>query len=199
MSLSSYQLSTEKLKHLLLVAPTMTCKRQYAFTLLELMLVLALLVMASGVCVIAIPKAMNKEKFSQGVEKFIDKVMLAQELMLNYQADVQLNIQKDSEGKILCVFCAERGVPPSILLRLNNDPVLPGIQKVEWNNKEKALTILHFSASENLCPHGSLTLIGSHERTLFLAGRPGKVLTEQKAYENSFIQTPYPQEASSAA
>src|SRR5690625_456989 len=56
-----------------------------AFTLMEIMLVVALIGFALSAISIQVPKALRGETFERGVDRVKSRIALAQELMLDYQ------------------------------------------------------------------------------------------------------------------
>lgn len=163
-----------------------------AVTLLELLLVMAVIAMVGGICALQIPKALHLETFSQSVERLIDKLELAQELMLDYDTSVTLKLNCQEKG-LECVF-EGAGVPPKILEKMNNDPFLKGITAFIWQGVPQTSHPFCFKGSEYECPKGILTLKGNREVSLFLPGHPGKIEKNSQKLLIGEILPPYPQE-----
>lgn len=168
-------------------------KKKRPFTLLELLLVVTLMGIVCATCAIQIPKALHAEEFSQSVERFIDKVEIAQEIMIDYEADLSLHLEQRGD-KVFCTFCAEGGVPEKLIRRLNKHSELKQIHSFAWEGVSSSSLKLPFHASSHGIEKGVLKLVGKRESSIFLPGYPKKIQKNLKEYAQKIIQAPYPQE-----
>lgn len=162
------------------------------------MIVLMLVSIAFLVSAIQLPKALRKESFSSSVEKMVNKLSSAQEVMIDYKADLALVLTFNEQG-LTCTFTPKRKVPSSLVKKLNKDPVLPEIGALFWNGQSVSHLELNFSSDEHRYPHGILTLKGASEQKLFLHGHPGEIDKHPSVKEQWYetIVSIYPEEVRS--
>jgi type II secretory pathway pseudopilin PulG len=165
--------------------------RKNFFTLLELMLVVALLSISLGLVGFLVPKAIKKETFASSVEKLSSKISFAQEMMMDLSTDVFLNLNQE-EGKVT-VFFKSHGLNASREKQCNRDPALNGILKIEWQGEEANNITLSFLHSTQECPLGILVLHGPERREIYLSGYPRNMEKNEKLFQAH--QAPYPETA----
>ncbi|MCH9608554.1 MAG: hypothetical protein S4CHLAM45_11320 [Chlamydiales bacterium] len=110
--------------------------KKQAFTLLELMLVIALISLTLVGGGFGIARALKKERFEKRVEHVIGQITLAEETMIDTGQDVTLHIESASfnGGEAVLYFDGALGISPSgeLILkegekkRVINLPGLPG-------------------------------------------------------------------------
>ncbi len=156
-------------------------------TLLEIMLVVALISLTFGLIATRVPEALRVERFERGVDQVQTKITLAQELMLDYQTDVLLELEPVEEG-LLCRIKA--GVPLTAELekKINRYPLIKGIEAARFENREARL---FFDGTVGSTPKGYLYLTGrNREAILTLKGFPSQTLRGEYAEQNSHALYP---------
>ena len=73
--------------------------RRHFITLLELLIVIAILALVSGVIGVNIKKALLDQRFRMEVGMILDELRLAQDLMLILSTDVHVKFSQDKEKK----------------------------------------------------------------------------------------------------
>lgn len=165
-----------------------------SFTLLEILLVVALIGLALGAISIQIPKALSGETFERGVDQVKCRIALAQELMLNYQTDVFLEFEHDEEEKgMRCVIHTGKPLSEKLKNNVNRHSVVKGIEKVEFGEISADNVVLHFDGTLGATPKGVLILKGKNrEASLTLKGFPSHILRGDHVAEES--KAAYPEE-----
>lgn len=105
-------------------------KRLY-FTLFELLIVIAILLVIAGVMTISIQKALVDQRFRSEVGVVVDDLRLAQQCMLIFPAaDITMVVKEKSDGK-------------GITYRLESDTTLPQPIGKVLINRDKDLKVIH--------------------------------------------------------
>ena len=169
-----------------------------SITLMEMMIVISLIAVALGGMALPISKALKGEKFAHGVDAVIGKIMLAQEVMLDFHADVKLILEQDKEGKgIDCLIVAAIPLPPHIEKGLNHRPHIAGIMEMAVNHEKKNRVELSFDGTLGSVPQGILSLIApGKEEHIALPGYPRQIRRGNHVQTTS--NTSYPEEIVSA-
>lgn len=143
------------------------------FTLLEILLVIALIGLTFGVLSIQFPKALREESFERGIDQVKAKIALAQELMLNYQTDVVVQFTPSEEG-LLCSIKTQTPLSQSLENHVNRHAVIKGIDQVEFGENRE--TMLYFDGTLGATPKGKLLLKNKkREAILTLKGFPSLI------------------------
>lgn len=173
-------------------------RRKRSITLMEMMIVISLIAVALGAMSLPISKALKSETFAHGVDGVIGKIMLAQEVMLDFNTDLQLFLKKDEEGKgIHCHIVPGIPLPPHIEKGLNHRPLIPGITEMAFNHEIKNSIQLSFEGPIGSISQGTLTLGASgKEEHIALPGYPKHI--RRGNYVQTTSSTPYPEEIISA-
>lgn len=159
-----------------------------SFTLLEILIVVLLIGLATSVVAFQMPKLLRGESFGKGVEQVMSKIVLAGELMLDFDTDVDLVWTQ--EGKWIKVILDPRNpVPEKVKRLINRYAVIKGIEEIEFDGGR-----LHFDKTLGATPHCELTLKGGGQSAkLYLRGFPSKPLKKEETHGSS--QTAhYPEE-----
>src|SRR3990167_10410551 len=80
-----------------------------AFTLLEVMVAIALLALVGGVVSIKMHDAVEKKKFHSDIERFKEKIIVAQRIAVASQADWSGCLNKGKTGWDFSIHSEERG------------------------------------------------------------------------------------------
>lgn len=163
------------------------------FTLVEILLVIAIIGMSVGLFVVKAPSLFRKESFNKSVDELSAKIERAQELMLDYSVDVKLLISQTDTG-LKCLYSTEKEFPLDELRKLNRHCEITGINSFTWNGESRGHLILNFDSAQNSISKGLLSLKGNHEATLFLPGEPGPIQKELTKKVNADLDSLYPDE-----
>jgi len=171
--------------------PFFTLRRAY-FTLVELLLVLAILLIIGSFIAINIRKALIDQRFRTEVNLITDQIRLAQDLMLVLSQDVHLIITSDGKGgvdyEIKCDFPLPKGWDKEILRR---HETLNTIHRVDFKDQLKIYPTksgevdLKFISKGTVISRGILVLSAYHEhdekgpltRYVCLPGYPSAIVT----------------------
>lgn len=167
------------------------------FTLLEMLLAIFLISIASGAIGFNAYAAIQEERFQQSAQILVKRLQLAQDIMMYYDLDSSLNIYPDKKGSVLSAKVL--GVPSELEVSENMRENLAKICNtasetvklkniyVFWENeKERSLeTDIHmlFSASGEKMPQGALYIRKNPNReekgdlSLYLRGSPRRKYT----------------------
>lgn len=132
-------------------------KKAGSFTLLEILVTLALLSIVLTGIGINIPVLLRHERFESGVERVMDEIAFANELMVIYQTDVSLTLMAEGDGVVISYDIASMEVKRIFKNKVGKDLFIKGIESLCFMGGEKNHLILKFCADEYLTPHGELT------------------------------------------
>jgi prepilin-type N-terminal cleavage/methylation domain-containing protein len=167
-----------------------------AVTLIEMLLVISLIAVALGALSLPLVKAIKKERFEQGVDQLISKLTLAQELMLDFNTDVNVKLTQ-KEGSILCLIEADKPLPSHLEHAFNRYGKISGIEEMQFDNSVRSQLVICCDAAFGTLSQGQLKLVsGAHEETIFLKGYPSQI--KRGLGEKQECQVPYPEEILSA-
>ena len=155
-------------------------QKRKAFTLIEIILVLVILSMVSGVVGINIRHAVRQERFHASVRRVVDRLQMAQDLMLISghsvdPLDTEISFPTEDE-KLFCRFDFKGENPPKLTSLFKKEIQLEEVGDVTFETDGS--TELSFHALGNRVPKGTLKLIskrGGLERFISLVGYPTKI------------------------
>ena len=151
-----------------------------AFTLFEMLIVIALIGIGLGGLSWNLPKLLKKERFEKNVQRVCSKLTLAQEIMIDYTTDVTITFQPGEKGS-LCRISSQCDLPDAFMKQINKEDKLPGINQVSFNNQSyDGVVTLHFFGAMGKIPKGILTLHGEKEISLTLPGYPSRITRTKK-------------------
>lgn len=106
-------------------------KRRSYITLIEVMIVMTLLAVLGGITAISISRAVQQERYNAGVAQVVNRLQLAQDIMLIARGDVQVSLVPDPAGLWCRVDVAQALVP--ILQRIaDRTGIITGIGGFSW-------------------------------------------------------------------
>ncbi len=159
-----------------------------AFTLIEILLVLALIALTLGVISTQAPKALKGERFERGVDQVKSRIALAQELMLNYQTDVVLYFEPQDEG-LLCTIIPAKPISEKLAKSVNRHALIKGIDRADFNGH--SIETLEFDGTIGATPKGKLILKEKNrEATLTLKGYPSLIIRGDHVTEEASADYP---------
>lgn len=163
-----------------------------ALSLLEILVALSVLSLALGAAAIPLGKMVRSETFHSGVEKLCTKLELAQQVMLDFQTDVEVRIRQE-EGALVCTLNPRRPLPEALLAALNLHPKIKGIRSLSYEGQEGGVH-LHYEGVTGAIPKGTLSLLGNREEeVIVLPGYPCRIKKGQICEKNA-ASAPYPEE-----
>lgn len=141
--------------------------RRRCITLIELLLVCALIAMVGGIVAINVGGAVGQQRFRSDVEAATDTLRLAQQLMLVASADIELKFK----GNTLQFSSSER-LDPRLERMIGSVTNLLATEKVTLDGV--ADPTLAFMSQGAVMPKGALTFTGTNGEThsLVLTGAP---------------------------
>lgn len=144
-------------------------KTRRFMTLIEILIVVAILAMVTGVIGFNLTKAVEQERFHGSVNRLLDRLQFLQELMLIRNADGEVSFEKKN-GTLYFRSSAEGSISSILTRILNNSQGLPAVEKVTLMNKEgkeiSADPTLTFIGLGNVSTEGVLkiTRVGDREQ-----------------------------------
>ncbi|MEZ5315281.1 MAG: hypothetical protein R3E91_03605 [Chlamydiales bacterium] len=151
---------------------------KHSFTLLEILLVIALVGLVMGIFAIQLPKAISTEIFEKGISEIKMRITLAEELMLNYRTDVFIDFHYNPEKKgINAIIQTARPLPEKIKNQINRQSLVKGIEMITFGEEQTANPTLYFDSTLGTTPKGKLILKSyNREVSLILKGFPSQIL-----------------------
>jgi len=160
------------------------CRRHF-LTLIELLIVITILAMVSGVVGVQIQRTLREQRFNTEVAIVLDKLRLAQELMLILRTDAHVKFKQVPEEELITLWL-EVETPLDRLKKDIEKPVnLKTIQFVEFKDVLEYQTKMgeldiRFLSGGNVMSQGNMRLAtnengndrGGLERFIALSGHP---------------------------
>ncbi|MCH9611106.1 MAG: hypothetical protein S4CHLAM81_15200 [Chlamydiales bacterium] len=160
-------------------------RKRRSFTLLEIVLALALVAFATTALCLAIPAFLSKQRFEKEVLLVEQKLALVQELV--FDCDMAINLVIEGNQLSIDPGCSL----PKRWIR--NPKPFSQIKQIAFDGQTTERLELQFDNEVGGCPRGELTLIGKRQQvTLSLLGYPGKIVRGREALYGK--NAPYPQE-----
>lgn len=104
--------------------------RRRGYTLLEILLVLAIVATIGSVLAINVLRAIEQQKFYSSVDVLVDRLQMAQDLMLLMDRDARVSFEQRKEG--LYVRVLVDGALPPLISRMAQGTVLKGIASSQF-------------------------------------------------------------------
>lgn len=170
-----------------------------AITLMEVLIVISILAIGSGIVAISINKAIVEQRFRSEVGLIVDEMRLAQDLMLILGTDVHLHFAESKDGKSIQYWLElETNVSPHVqreLLRKRKDlKTIVGVfldDKLLWEIKESHIDV-KFLSNGAVMSEGIMRLAtssdenvpkGTLESFICLAGYPNPIISSRNKEE----------------
>ncbi|NGX57619.1 MAG: hypothetical protein K940chlam3_00512 [Chlamydiae bacterium] len=175
-------------------------KNRRFFTLIEIMIVLAIISMVAGVVGFNIVKMRRDQQFRSGVSLVQQKLQAALETMLIHNENVKIVFEQ--EGSVLkTTMESETPTNRGLGRILNANPNIEGIKSAAWVTAEEERYIgkitLVFSAIAHAIPKGTIILSGYDSintqgplrKTIVLNGYPHSIkVTDDEMFEDKEIE-----------
>lgn len=160
---------------------TYHCTKRH-LTLIEMLIVLAVLTLVTGVIGVGIGTAINSERFRASASMLVDKLRLAQDIMLILGSNVRVKLDQQSDG-LLCTIQAEEGLSPALKAATDKPTLIVGIQDFQFiDSQGKTSTgsvTLDFLSGGSRMSRGKLLVgskqignSGAQQEEIYLAGYP---------------------------
>lgn len=131
-----------------------------SFTLLEIMLCLAIIALVAGALIYPLSGLLAQHRFHQGVKQFVTHLREMQALALSYQSDMGVMLYQD-KGKLMCRGFTDEPIP---LFR----PFEMGkISHFTFNRKKANMPLkLTVHSSGRIAPGGTLIMQGEGKKMI---------------------------------
>lgn len=150
-----------------------------------------------GAAALPLSKALRTERFERGVDQIITRLAFAQEVMLDFETDVLVTLEREDK-EITCSIKTQKVLPPAFEKILNLHKKIQGIDEMSFDNEILNKIEIHFDSSLGTTTKGKLTLhLGNQEEILTLKGHPTQIKRGDYAKILS-SEAHYPQEIVSA-
>ena len=123
--------------------------KRKAFTLLEVLVAIALFLIASGVIGWRMHKAIEKKKFQSELERLRVRLKVSQKMAISMQADWKGTLQWEGKGWLFDAYCEE--VPGKHLTPLHLEPL-----EIFLDGKKVERLTLDFFANGYIFPEGKI-------------------------------------------
>lgn len=168
-------------------------KRKRFFTLVELLLILMILSLIAGLIGININKAIREQRFKTEVSLVVDKLRLAQNLMLILHGDVHVKFTSEKGGEAIKMWLeVDDSNAPEWVKQFQKSPkLLKAIQFINFqdndNQSEYGKIDLKFLSGGTVMSRGLLRLstsesnmAGALERFITLSGYPQNIVASRQ-------------------
>ncbi|WP_068468574.1 pilus assembly FimT family protein [Candidatus Protochlamydia phocaeensis] len=136
--------------------------RQPCFTLLELLIVLFILSLGLALTGVKLKEAYDEQRFASEVQQVLDRLRMAQDLMLIMNADVQVCFSRNAKTKqIECKLDIEKPIKDGWANLIERPLALSAIRSYQFNGSQDDPLILRFSLGK--MSQGQLTLLEASE------------------------------------
>jgi hypothetical protein len=162
-------------------------------TLIEVLLVIALVGVAAGFIGMRTLQSLKNQRFESSVDNLVARLSLTQQLMVGWETDLWVDIGPDDEGHYQAMVTCDE-TPPVGMERFFSEPLaLPGVDRIEYQGKEIARLPFTAWRRDQLCC-GTLTLYSERGKraSIALPGYPARI-TKGTHEESPYEAPPYPQ------
>lgn len=153
------------------------------FTLMELLVVIAILLLVMGVIGINVGSAVRTEKFNSGVGILVDKLRMAQDIMLILKTNVKVKLEQGDKGLVVSVN-VDRALSPVLKQAVIQKTTIEEIRSFsftagEMTDNEKVT--LDFMSGGSRMTKGKLTVkSGNLSEDIYLSGYPQMIQAGKK-------------------
>lgn len=166
----------------------MVIKNRLRFTLIELLIVLTIIALIAGVVGINIQKAMRDQRFKSEVATFVDRLRLAQDMMLIAGADVHFKVEaNEAEKQIKYWIETDKSFSKAFDPFIKKVCFLKTTHRVSHASGKDGLIDLKFLSKGSVMSSGNIQLYGgkfqdaTHLATnVMLNGYPSPIFSSEK-------------------
>ncbi len=175
-------------------------RRGRYFTLLEMMVVLVIIGIIGSVVGLNLNRAVRAERFNAGVALLVDKIQLAQDIMINVDLGTYLVIDMSADGTIYSTIIFDSSSVPKKLSAVGNKRIkIPGVKNIALSSGEFIPLTLKFISGGGKMSKGDLIIssYGGDIRYINLPGCPHAVSSQNQPteeIEEDHTYELYPQE-----
>ena len=171
----------------------MVVLKKYYVTLIELLMVIALMIMMAGIIGVNVRKLITEQRFDTEVSLIVDELRLAQNLMLILNYDIHVKFEPAKEGKGIKFW-----IETSKLLNDNwtkelirPRPLLTAIKRIEFGEGASPIDIAFYSKGSSMS-QGIIILSNSARPNdsnaltsyICLPGFPSQIASVSKPLDN---------------
>ncbi len=161
---------------------TYSLVRRRFVTLIELLIVIAILTAILGVVGINITGAVRTERFRGSVKVLTDRLQLAQDIMLIVRADVRVTLERKNDGLHVSLN-VDGALTPALDRATKDTMIVSGIRAFRFTNSDGEsfdnTAVLDFYSGGSRMPRGELLLAeeslnanDAFQEVILLLGRP---------------------------
>lgn len=163
--------------------------KQFAFTLVETLIVLTIVAIVASVVTINAKSALRNERFQSEVVEFVELLKLAQDLMLIANADVHVKIQADEKEKAIKYWIeTDKPLLKSFDSLIKKTRFLKTVHHVAYSPSKEGLIDLKFLSNGSVMSSGNIQLsskLPNDDSSLLIAnimlkGSPSPIFSTKK-------------------
>lgn len=122
------------------------------FTLIEVMIAISLLILATSAIGWKMHGMIEKKRFSSHVERLHSRLLTCRQLSLNMQADWKGILACQGKKWTFDAFCVDNPKTPQL------PPLILESLEFTWNGEDRKILSFEFTASGDIFPQGSLQI-----------------------------------------
>lgn len=156
--------------------------RRLHITLIEILIVLSLLALILGIVGLNLGGAARTERFRSGVDILVQKLRLAQDLMLILRTNIRITLEQQEDG-LHVTFTAEGALTPALISATTSKTTIDSIHAFSFDSKTSdEKLVLDFLSAGGKMSKGTLTLFSDPNDTnglkedVHLAGYPSPIV-----------------------
>ena len=132
------------------------------FTLIEMMIVFALISVIAVVVGVNIQQLLAEQRFKTSAASLLDRFQMAQQLMIILDSDVKVQISKDRDGIWKAIVSVEKNLSGAMKEALEKNPELTNVQSIGFFDPNGRLIddeiLIQFSSLTQTISRGVLVL-----------------------------------------
>lgn len=132
------------------------CKPRF-LTLLEMVIVIGILAIMATLVTFNIAGMFREQRFRTSVELVLDRMQLAQNVMLILNSDVEIAFDKNEDEQYICTIDVEKPLPKHLAGIVAQSLTLDGIETITFNDSTDEIT-LKYQALKKEIPRGVLIM-----------------------------------------
>lgn len=186
-------------------------KSRRFFSLLEMLIVMVIIAIAASLVAFKIVDLLKQQRFRTGSELILDKLSIAQNVMLIFSSEVIVTLSKSNQNdNLICTIEVKSGITPALTKIIGNSSEIKGVKFAKFESEGQPSQSLPISLRFNFLsfdlPKGRLWLSADQKfdkqsdltRIIHLTGYPkplGFQINPNKEVQNlELSELLYPQE-----
>lgn len=159
--------------------------KRHFFSLLEMLVVMVIIALVASLAAIKIVDLLKQQRFRTGAEIILEKLNIAQNIMLVFSSDVTVTLYKNSHNEnLICKIKVDTGITPTLAKIIGHEQVIKGVKSAKFEGEgthSHGLPVsLRFNFLSFEMPKGRLFLSSNETidegslqtKTLYLTGYP---------------------------